>query len=163
MNVASLPPLEELIPHRGVSLLIDRVIAYDGKATTCLVDLEKQTWMKQADGSLPNWLVVEYMAQCMAVHEAILAWLEGRRPDLGLLAAVSDLKIHEPILAPGQTLRVRATRLRGSRAVKAFTHGCHAFGENKETIAEGRITVALKIPELEASPEKRPNPTETVG
>jgi len=152
MNVASLPPLEELIPHRGISLLIDRVIDYDGKTTTCQVTLEKQRWLKQGDGSLPNWLVVEYMAQCIAVHESIRAWLEGRRPDFGLLAAVSGLKIHEPVLAPGRTLRVRAERLRGSRTVKAFTHACVVFGENDETVAEGRLTVALKIRGLKTSP-----------
>ena len=150
MNVASLPSLEELIPHSGISLLLDRLLDYDGTTTTCLVDVGKQRWMKNTDGSVPSWLTLEYMAQCMAVHESIQAWLEGRRPDLGLLAAVADIQVHAPVLEPGRKFRVRATRLRGSPELKAFTHACDVFGEDDEPIAEGRITVALEIPALEA-------------
>ena len=156
MNIASLPPTEELIPHRGLSLLIDRVADHSERATTCLVDLANQAWMKQDDGRVANWLTVEYMAQCIAVHESIRAWIEGRQPDLGLLAAVSGLKLYEPTLAPGQILRVRAERLRGSRAVKAFTHNCGVFAEDGKTVAEGRITVALKIPGVQTSPRGTP-------
>ena len=54
MNIADLPPLEELVPHRGMSLLLNRVLAYDGTKTTCSIGLEDQAWLKNADGRIAN-------------------------------------------------------------------------------------------------------------
>lgn len=147
MNIATFPPLEELLPHRGESLLLDRLLAYDETTTTCSVGLKQQRWLKNFDGSVSNWLTIEYMAQAVAVHESIKAWLAGRSTDVGLLAAISNFQVRVPLLDLDRPLRTRVGRLRGSRELKAFTHICSVFDEEETPIAEARITVAISFVE----------------
>ena len=146
MNIADLPPLEELVPHRGMSRLLHRVLAYDGMETTCSIGLEDQAWLKNADGRIANWLTVEYMAQCVAAHESITAWLAGYPADIGMIAAVSDMRVRATLLEPNQGLRVSSTHIRGNRKLRAFSHACSVFDDNDEVVAEGRLTIALGIP-----------------
>ncbi len=146
MNTQDLPPLEELVPHRGTSLLLDRVLSYDGTKTACSIGLENQAWLKNADGRIANWLTLEYMAQCVAAHESITAWLAGEPADVGMIAAVSDMRIHVPVLEPTQKLYASSVHIRGNRKIGAFGHACSVFDENDALVAESRITIALGTP-----------------
>ncbi|MED5261138.1 MAG: hypothetical protein VX574_01885 [Myxococcota bacterium] len=146
MNIADLPPLQELLPHRGMSLLLDQVLAHDGAKTTCSIGLKDQVWLKNADGRIANCLTLEYMAQCVAAHESIRAWLAGHPADIGMIAAVSDMQVHVPVLEPNQKLRVSSAHIRGNRKLRAFRHACSVFDENDATVAESRITIALGTP-----------------
>lgn len=59
------------LPHRTPMLLIDRVLAADAETTRCRVTVGEQcSLFRQADGSYPNSLFIEFMAQTVGVLQA---------------------------------------------------------------------------------------------
>ena len=60
------------LPHRTPMLLIDRVLAADAETTRCRVTVGEQcSLFRQADGSYPNSLFIEFMAQTVGVFAGI--------------------------------------------------------------------------------------------
>jgi predicted hotdog family 3-hydroxylacyl-ACP dehydratase len=156
------PALQELIPHRGEALLLERVLRHDGQSSEARVVVGSHRWLRREDGSVAMWLSVEYMAQCAAMHEGILARNEGRPMPEGFLVAARKLAMHRSQFEPGQQLRISARRLRGRHGLGALAYECsvHADGdpegvqgrpgiragserERDSLLAEGRLTVAL--------------------
>ena len=141
MNIASLPSLEELVPHRGISLLLDRLLDYDGTTTTCLVDVGKQRWMKNTDGSVPSWLTLEYMAQCIAAHAGMHAHRRGEVPRIGFLLGSRRVDIHQAWMQG--TLGVRAQRNWGDES-GLVSFDCALWEEPAGTpVASGRLNCFL--------------------
>ena len=62
------PPVEHVLPHAGHMVLLARVVAHDEKETRCQVDIRSQRHFRREDGSVPAWVGIEYMAQCIAAH-----------------------------------------------------------------------------------------------
>jgi predicted hotdog family 3-hydroxylacyl-ACP dehydratase len=147
MDAAELPPVGELIPHRGHALLLDRVLEHDGESTTARVAVGRQTWLKSEDGSVAAWVALEYMAQCVAAHEGVRALLEGRPPVRGSLAAAVGVRLHRSRFEPGELLRVRTRRVRGRPGLGVISHWCtiHEDGEANEgeLLAEGRLSISI--------------------
>lgn len=156
------PSLQELIPHRGEALLLERVLSHDPKSSEARVVVGGHRWLRREDGSVPMWLSLEYMAQCAAMHEGILARNEGRPMPRGFLVAARKLAMHGARFEPGQQLRVSARKLRGRYALGALAYQCTvhldhcadgkdsrsvggagAAGKPDELLAEGRLTVAV--------------------
>lgn len=93
-----MPPIEQLLPHAGRMRLIDRLVAYDEERIVCESDSHgADDHPLAANGVLSIVCGLEYGAQAMAVHGALLA-----RPALqagtvsggmrhGYLVAASDL------------------------------------------------------------------------
>jgi predicted hotdog family 3-hydroxylacyl-ACP dehydratase len=143
MKFTDLPPLNELIPHRGDSLFIDRVVEHHETGTTCTINLDGQYWLKRPDGRVPGWLAVEYMAQCMTVHESIRSRVLGHPRESGMLVAVFNLKLYVSYFEPGLALRARSIPLRGGVGLRVFSHSGVIFAEEKRPLAEARLTIAL--------------------
>ncbi len=93
MSATELPPITELIPHRGELLLLEGLLEHDAESTTVRVVVGAGGWLQRSDGSAPAWLALEYMAQCAAAHEGMLARSEGRPPPLGFLISASALEL----------------------------------------------------------------------
>ncbi|MEN8162435.1 MAG: hypothetical protein ABFS41_20350, partial [Myxococcota bacterium] len=74
------PPLSELLPHAGPMRLLDRVEAHDGAVTRCRVHPAASGLFQGADGSVPAWVGIEYMAQCAAAHGGLLGHARGEAP-----------------------------------------------------------------------------------
>ena len=152
MHVNDLPPVSELLPHRGKVLLLDRVLEHDTESTTTRVSIERQTWLKRDDGSVASWVALEYMAQCIATHEGIRAHLRGVPPVRGSLAAVVGVRLYRSYFEAGEFLRVRIRRARGRPGLGVISH----FGtvhEDRPTgegqlLAEGRLSIAIPKPNL---------------
>ncbi len=147
MDVTELPPMSELIPHRGPVLLLDRVLEHDGESTTARVAVDRQTWLKRENGSVAAWVAAEYMAQCIATHEGIRAHLEGRPPVRGTLTTAVGVRLHRSCFEPGELLRVRTRRARGRPGLGVLSHFCtvHEDGEAGEgrLLAEGRLSISV--------------------
>ena len=124
MSSAELPPVEEVVPHRGEMLLLDRVLAHDGQSTTAGVAVGSSGWLERGDGRPPSWLALEYMAQCVAAHEGMLALAEGRPLPLGFLVAAHELRLDAPHFTAGERLRVWARRAGGRPGLGALSHVC---------------------------------------
>jgi len=147
MNATDLPPMSELIPHRGEVLLLDRVLEHDVESTTTRVAIERQTWLKRGDGSVSSWVALEYMAQCIAAHEGIRAHLEGRPPVRGSLASAAGVHLYRSCFDAGEFLRVRTRRMRGRPGIGMISHFCtvHEDSESGEgrLLAEGRLSISV--------------------
>jgi predicted hotdog family 3-hydroxylacyl-ACP dehydratase len=90
--------LEQLLPHAGRMRLIDRVVSYDDRCIVCESDSHRAADHPLAqDGVLSIVCGLEYGAQAMAIHGALLASAlppmssvpSGARH--GYLVAASDL------------------------------------------------------------------------
>jgi len=154
----SLPALAEVMPQRGAMILLDDVIAHDSiEGTRCLIDLGKQTWLKGRDSTIPAWVALEYMAQCIAAHEGHRAWRDGRKLELGLFVGARRVHFYRPRFAGSGALEVSARYLRGRPALGALSYACEIRGEldrgeGGEVWVEGTLNVAL----LEGKREARP-------
>lgn len=147
MKPPELPPVLEVLPHRSPVLLLERLVEHDSRATTARVTVGEAAWLRRADGSVPSWLALEYMAQCVAAHEGLLARDEGRPLPRGFLVGAHGLLLHSASLSAGLRLCVRARRARGRPGLGVLSHACALYqeqtGREAEVLAEGRLSVAL--------------------
>jgi predicted hotdog family 3-hydroxylacyl-ACP dehydratase len=86
------------IPHQGSMCLLDSVNSWDAQQARCLANNHRDANNPlRAHGRLSSACGIEYAAQVMAVHGALLA-PEQALPRLGYLASVRGVKLHVPRL-----------------------------------------------------------------
>ena len=160
MTRAELPAVSDLVFYRGEMVLLDRLLEHDGKSTAARVAAGGRRWLRRADGSVPPWLVLEYMAQCIAVHEGLLARTEGRPLPRGLLVGVSGLRFQHAHFGAESVLRVSASRVGGRPGLGFLSHACrvHANDTGREgaLLAEGRLSVAVSLPCATEAADSKP-------
>ncbi len=129
------------IPHQGSMCLLDAVLRWDESSIVCSASshtrsdnpLRAQDMLGIANG-------IEYAAQAMAVHGALLAG-NDTAPAAGFLASVRDVKWQTQRLddlAP--PLQVHAERLSGDGATILYSFHLQAGGA---TLLSGRASVLL--------------------
>ena len=150
MDTAELPPIEGLIPHRGESLLLDCVLEHDDESTSVRVVVGTPRFLEKADGSVAAWAALEYMCQCMAVHESLVAAVGDDARIPGYLTAAVGVRLHRSRFEPGERLRVRTRRTRGRVGLGVISHFCtiQLEGESGDDrlLAEGRLTITIPRP-----------------
>jgi predicted hotdog family 3-hydroxylacyl-ACP dehydratase len=148
MSNVEAPPIDELIPHAGESILLDRVVSHSPERTTARVIVGNKRWLTQPDGSVAPWLAVEYMAQCVAAHESMLARADGRILPLGFLVRVMRLRLGAARFRGGEVLRVSSRRIRGRPGLGILSHDCTIFAETDgpeaEPVAAGRLSIVVE-------------------
>ena len=108
------------VPHAGPMLLVTGVVRHADDETACEVAIAEQKMFRDADGSVPGWFALEYMAQCIAVHAALSGAQEGP-PPLGFLVSARGLRLHCARFEPEQTLEAVARKLWvGSSGLASF-------------------------------------------
>lgn len=132
------------IPHQGAMCLLEGVLEWDARRIVCRAmshrDLANPL---RVAGTLPAACGIEYGAQAMAVHGALLD-AHGAPLGRGFLASVRAVKLHalrlDDVAGP---LRVVAERLGGEadRVLYAFSIAADA-GE----LVAGRAAVVLAVP-----------------
>lgn len=132
--------IEAHIPHRGAMCLLDGVLEWDERRIVCraLSHRDPANPLRIA-GRLPAACGIEYGAQAMAVHGALLG--PGAALGRGLLASVRSVKLRAAQLDDVEgCLRVTAERLggEGARVLYAFSIAGDA-GE----LMSGRAAVVL--------------------
>ena len=93
--------IETLLPHSGRMRLIDRVVSFDDQSIVCESNSHRAPDHPLAEaGVLSIILGLEYGAQAMAIHGALLADFgsPGARRRHGFLVAASDLQWSVPRL-----------------------------------------------------------------
>ncbi|HEY7888019.1 MAG TPA: hotdog family protein [Steroidobacteraceae bacterium] len=84
--------IESHIPHRGRMCLLDEVLSWDTARIRCRATSHRLADNPlRAHGRLGAACGVEYAAQAMAVHGAIMAHMAGAQPRAGLLTSVRNL------------------------------------------------------------------------
>jgi predicted hotdog family 3-hydroxylacyl-ACP dehydratase len=102
------PPIEELLPHRGAMLLLDRVLSGDESAVVAELAVPEAAWYLDEQGGMPAWIGIELMAQAIAAHAALQGRLKGRPPKRGVLLGCRAYRASVPRAAAGARLKVSA-------------------------------------------------------
>jgi predicted hotdog family 3-hydroxylacyl-ACP dehydratase len=142
--MSEFPPVTELLPHRGRAVLLRRVVAHDAASTTCEVDPAASELWKNADGSVPATVALEYMAQTIAAHGGLSDRESGREARPGFFLGSRRLEFRIRRFEPGELLEVTARHLRGSAGMLAFDCAVRRAGEaNAEPMVSGVLSVYL--------------------
>ncbi len=129
------------IPHQGSMCLLDAVLTWSPEAITCTaISHRNPTNPLRADGRLGAANGIEYAAQAMAIHGALLAGNDGP-PRQGYLASVRGVTLHIDRLdhLPGE-LAVQAERLSGDSNNILYQFSLSHAGD---CLLEGRAAVIL--------------------
>ncbi len=106
--MSEFPPIEQLLPHRGTMLLLDRVLACDAEAVTAERTVSPGAWYSDDSGAMPAWIGIELMAQAVVAHVSLRARLAGRPPKKGVLLGTRSLTSTRPAFAAGEVLAITA-------------------------------------------------------
>ncbi len=148
------PAVEELVPHRGGMSLVRDVVERGPDHTVCVVDPAGSDLFRSPDGSIPAWLSLEYMAQCIAALGGLDGRERGEPPSVGFFVGTRRIVLHADRFLPGEVLRVRAERLRRSGGLLSFACSV-ARDADGAVLAEGHLNVFLPkdLAALGAEPE----------
>ena len=153
-NAATTGPLDRAwiaarIPHSGAMCLLDAVQAWDETRIRCVATSHRDPHNPlRSRGRLAAVCGVEYAAQAMAVHGALLGAIDGAtdgaaagRPRVGFLASVrnvvADVERLDTLAAP---LTIEAERMSGSD--NTILYGFTVRGEGR-VLLTGRAAVML--------------------
>jgi predicted hotdog family 3-hydroxylacyl-ACP dehydratase len=134
--------IAQRIPHQFDMCLLDAVRHWSPEAIECEARLEGLSAhpLRAADGALGAVSAVEYAAQAMAVHGALVAGTNDA-PKAGYLASVRGVKLHvDTIAASDAPLRVCAERLSGDD--RNVLYAFRVDGA-RGAVADGRAAVVL--------------------
>ncbi|MCC4116174.1 hotdog family protein [Aromatoleum toluclasticum] len=129
------------IPHQGKMCLLARVDAWDADAIRCRATSHRdEDNPLREDSGLPATSAIEYAAQAMAVHGALLA-APGEPPRAGFLASVRSVEIAvERLDTVVADLDIRAERITGNDNQILYSFTVSADGR---VLVSGRAAVIL--------------------
>ncbi len=132
-----------LVPHRNAMCLLDRLLAWTPTSITCAATNHRDAEhpLRSASGLLAS-ATIEYAAQAMALHGALLGLEAGRPPSPGLLVSARGVVLERLRLddLSGDALMVEATRLVGDERQLLYAFTVH---NGPQRIASGRVAVVL--------------------
>ena len=130
------------IPHHGSMCLLDSVIDHDAQQVRCVaVSHRAPDNPLRSHGKLSSACGIEYAAQAMAVHGALLA--NGAAPRPGFLASVRNAVLHVARLDDiAGDLIVEATRITGDSATVLYDF---ALRDGEHLLLEGRAAIVLDV------------------
>lgn len=120
MRADAFPSIEELVPHSGPMCLLTRVIEHDTGGTVCEAAAERSELLANRDGSVPVWVGLEYMAQCIAAHAGLVGQARGEPVRPGLFLGSRRVRFSVQHFAADQRLRVSARHRAGVSGLVAF-------------------------------------------
>ena len=138
MSAAEFPELSELLPHSGPMRLLARVLSHDVERTVCALDPAASELFRDAEGRVPGWLALEWMAQCIAAHGGLVARAAGRQPSPGMLVGAKRVGLERWAFAAGETLEVEARFTASAGALASFACALRA---GAEIVATGSLSV----------------------
>ncbi|SAK82309.1 3-hydroxylacyl-ACP dehydratase [Caballeronia glebae] len=129
------------IPHGGAMCLLDAVVACDAQRIRCTATSHVSPDNPlRSKGRLASVCGIEYAAQAMAAHGALLG-AEGRRPRVGMLTSVRGVQIHVDRLDTlDGPLDVEAERIGGDDNTVLYRFTIHNAGR---LLLSGRAAVIL--------------------
>lgn len=111
--------IEELLPHAGGMMLLERVIAFDNDAMTAEV-IVRGDGLFGDSRSIPAWLAIEYMAQTVAAHSGMMCKMAGKPLNVGFLLGTRRFHCNVDRLAVGAVLTVTVKRLIQDQGLGVF-------------------------------------------
>jgi predicted hotdog family 3-hydroxylacyl-ACP dehydratase len=139
--------IEAHIPHQGAMCLLDEVIEHDAGHVRCRSTTHRATDNPlRSDGQLGIACGIEYAAQAMAVHGALL---HAERPEAGFLASVRDVHFAASRLDDiDADLICTATHVAGDASSAMYEFSVSA---GQRILISGRASVVLDATRLTRS------------
>lgn len=130
------------IPHHGSMCLLDSVVDHDAQRVRCIARSHRAPDNPlRSHGRLAAACGIEYAAQAMAVHGALLA--DGAEPRPGFLASVRSTVLHVGRLDDiAQDLDVEAVRVTGDSGTVLYDFTIRA---GDRLLVEGRAAIVLDV------------------
>ncbi len=146
------PDISQLIPHRGTMCLLESIERWDEDHIVCLASSHRRLDNPLRDDSgLRALCGIEYGAQAIAAHAALLGGPNGRGPEPGLLTSVRDITArvsHLDTMAGVLTIHARLL----------FTHGQGSIYDVTVS-GEGRTLMSGQLSVMVAGHPARPAPS----
>lgn len=135
------------IPHQGSMCLLDRVEAWDKEKIECRASSHRAAGNPlRAHGQLGIACGIEYAAQAMAVHGALLAPADSTKPRVGYLVSVRGVTMAVTRLDDIHTdLLITASCIMGSEHNILYQF---SVGADDRLLLEGRAAVVLNAEAL---------------
>ena len=133
------------IPHAGSMCLLDSLQRWDADRIVChaVSHRDPANPLRGASGLLAT-CAIEYAAQAMALHGALVGEANGRPASPGYLASARGVRLAVLRLDDlPDALVIEATRSSGD--ARQILYG-FVVGHRGNVIAEGRATVILEVP-----------------
>lgn len=145
------------IPHAGSMCLLDRIVAWGPDHIRCEADGHTcSDHPLRAEGRLAAVCGIEYAAQAMAAHAAVLQ-AGATRPRMGYLASVRKVEVHADRLDTfAGPLAIEASRIGGDAGNVLYAFTVSADGH---TLLAGRAAVILDVP-IEPLPDRPADPAD---
>ena len=149
------------IPHQGSMCLLERVSAWDARQVHCEASSHRDRDNPlRAYGRLGAACGIEYAAQAMAVHGALLteadAAAASQRPAMGYLVSVRGVTLHVDRLDDlSDALSIHAERFGGDNGTVLYSFTLHA---GPRLLLGGRAAVILNAQGL-GLPQPSTTPT----
>lgn len=141
--------IAKLIPHSGSMCLLARLVSWDAQRIVCVATNHRDADhpLRTASG-LMSPCAIEYAAQAMALHGALIGQDAGTAASPGFLASARGVQLHVLRLddlppAAADELHIEAVRQSGDarQILYSFT-----VSHNGKPLAEGRAAVVLNTP-----------------
>ena len=149
MNMLDHKGIAALIPHSGPMCLLSGLQSWDLQRIVCNAHNHRdaQHPLRTHSGLLAS-AVIEYAAQAMALHGALIGQATGQEVRPGYLASVRGTQLHVLTLhdlpaAQPDELRIEATRQAGDERQLLYAFTVQHAGR---VLAEGRAAVVLNTP-----------------
>lgn len=124
------PPVTELLPHRGRSVIIDKVLV-NSENSICVSTLitTKHPFFVNGRG-VPSWTGIEYMAQAIAAHAGLENLRSRNSPRIGMLLGVRNFQTERQYFQEGLKLEISASKDFGdARGIAACSCTIQADGQ----------------------------------
>jgi predicted hotdog family 3-hydroxylacyl-ACP dehydratase len=110
---------EDLLPHSGIMVLVNRVIEFDEEHMVTEVIVRDDGLFGDAN-TVPAWLGIEYMAQTIAALGGMKRRLAGEPLNLGFLLGTRRYVCNVGTFAVGSTLTVSIKQLVEDQGLGVF-------------------------------------------
>jgi predicted hotdog family 3-hydroxylacyl-ACP dehydratase len=108
-DALTFPPIEELLPHRGTMLLLDRITNFDTETIYSEYTPRAHAWYCDERGHMPAWIGIELMAQTIAAQVGLVKRSQAAPPKQGVLLGTRSYAATQPFFMVGQTLCIQST------------------------------------------------------
>jgi len=113
--------VEELLPHSGRMVLLNRVIEFDEENMVAEVIVRDDGLFGHGNGNtVPAWLGIEYMAQTIAALGGMKRRLAGKNLNPGFLLGTRRYDCNVGLFAVGSVLTVSVKRLVEDQGLGVF-------------------------------------------
>lgn len=135
------------IPHQGSMCLLEQVLTWDAQNIVCrTISHRAEDNPLRAHGRLGAACAIEYAAQAIAVHGALLQSESVERAAVGLLASARGVELLVSRLDDIQhDLRVSAQRLHSDVGGALYSFALHSFARHEHDclLVHGRASLLL--------------------